>query len=33
VVKVTPNVTQTLGMSKAEFQKMGIGSRTNPECK
>lgn len=33
VVKVTPNVTQTLGMSKEEFQKMGIGSRTNPECK
>jgi branched-chain amino acid transport system substrate-binding protein len=33
VVKVTPNVGQTLGMSKAEFEKMGIGSRTNPECK
>lgn len=33
VVKVTPNVTQTLGLSKEEFQKMGIGTRTNPECK
>jgi branched-chain amino acid transport system substrate-binding protein len=33
VVKVMPNVGQTLGMSKAAFQKMGVGSRTNPECK
>lgn len=33
VVKVVPNVNQTLGLSKAEFDKMGIGSRTNPECK
>ena len=33
VVKTTPNVAQTLGMSAAEFQKMGVGSRTNPECK
>ncbi len=32
VVKVTPNVDQLLGMSKAEFEKMGVGSRTNPEC-
>ena len=33
VVKVVPNVNQMLGLSKAEFDKMGIGSRTNPECK
>jgi branched-chain amino acid transport system substrate-binding protein len=33
VVKVTPNVGQTLGMSRDDFQKMGIGSRSNPECK
>jgi len=33
VIKVVPNVNQTLGLSKAEFDKMGIGSRTNPECK
>lgn len=33
LVKVIPNVSQTLGMSQAEFDKMGLGSRTNPECK
>ncbi|WP_442592914.1 ABC transporter substrate-binding protein [Parapusillimonas sp. JC17] len=33
VVKITPNVTQTLGLSKDEFAKMGFGTRTNPECK
>lgn len=33
VVKVVPNVNQTLGLSKAEFDKIGVGSRTNPECK
>lgn len=33
VVKVVPNVNQMLGLSKSEFDKMGIGSRTNPECK
>jgi branched-chain amino acid transport system substrate-binding protein len=33
VVKVVPNVNQMLGLSKAEFDKAGIGSRTNPECK
>jgi len=32
VVKVTPQVGQTLGLSKDEFAKMGLGSRTNPEC-
>ncbi|WP_219215740.1 ABC transporter substrate-binding protein [Variovorax boronicumulans] len=33
VVKVTPNVNQQLGLSKEDFAKMGLGSRTNPECK
>jgi len=33
VVKVVPNVNQMLGLSKAEFDKVGLGSRTNPECK
>jgi branched-chain amino acid transport system substrate-binding protein len=33
VVKVVPNVNQMLGLSKAEFDKAGVGSRTNPECK
>ena len=33
VVKVVPNVNQTLGLTRAEFEKAGIGSRTNPECK
>ncbi len=32
VVKSVPNVTQTLGLSKAEFQKMGLGSRDVPNC-
>jgi branched-chain amino acid transport system substrate-binding protein len=33
VVKVVPNVSQQLGMSNEQFTKMGLGSRTNPECK
>lgn len=33
VVKITPDVTQTLGLSEEEFAKMGFGTRTNPECK
>lgn len=33
VVKITPDVTQTLGLSEEEFMKMGFGTRTNPECK
>ncbi len=33
VVKVVPGVNQMLGLSKAEFDKVGIGSRSNPECK
>jgi branched-chain amino acid transport system substrate-binding protein len=32
VVKVVENVDQNLGMSKAEFDKMGIGSRDVPSC-
>jgi len=33
VIKVVPNVNQMLGLSKAEFDKVGVGSRSNPECK
>ena len=33
VVKVMPSVSQQLGMSNEAFTKMGLGSRTNPECK
>lgn len=33
VVKVVPGVNQMLGLSKAEFDKVGLGSRNNPECK
>jgi len=32
-VKVVPNVNQYLGMTRDEFMKMGVGTRTNPECK
>jgi branched-chain amino acid transport system substrate-binding protein len=32
VIKSVPNITQTLGLSKAEFQKMGLGSRDVPNC-
>src|SRR5690606_61747 len=32
-VKVVPNVDQYLGMTRDEFMKMGVGTRTNPECK
>jgi len=32
VIKSIPNVTQTLGLSKAEFTKMGLGSRDVPNC-
>lgn len=32
-VKVVPNVNQYLGMTREEFMKMGVGTRTNPECK
>jgi branched-chain amino acid transport system substrate-binding protein len=33
VVKTVPNVTQTLGLSKEEFTKMGLGSRDVPDCR
>jgi ABC-type branched-subunit amino acid transport system substrate-binding protein len=33
VVKVIPNVNQTLGYDPAVFAKIGLPSRTNPECK
>jgi branched-chain amino acid transport system substrate-binding protein len=32
VVGVVHNVTETLGLSKEEFQKMGLGSRDVPNC-
>ncbi len=32
VVKVIPNVDQRLGMSKADFDKVGLGSRDVPDC-
>lgn len=32
VVKVVPKVDQRLGMSKADFDKMGLGSRDVPNC-
>lgn len=32
VVKVKQNVDQRLGMSKADFEKMGLGSRDVPNC-
>ena len=33
MVKVIPNVRQTLGFDEAAFAKLGLPSRTNPECK
>lgn len=33
VVQVMPAVSQTLGLSKADFDRIGVGSRTNPECR
>ena len=33
VVKVIENVDQRMGMSKEEFEAMGLGSRDNPECR
>jgi len=33
VVKVVPNISQTLGLSEAEFKKMGLGSRDVPDCR
>ena len=33
VVKVVPNITQTLGLPKEQFMKMGLGSRDVPDCR
>lgn len=33
LVETTPNVNQYLGMSAAEFKRMGVGTRDNPKCK
>ena len=33
VVKVVPNISQTLGLSEADFKKMGLGSRDVPDCR
>ncbi|MDB5998932.1 MAG: transporter substrate-binding protein [Rhizobacter sp.] len=33
VMKIVPNVSQQLGMNDADFKKMGLGSRDNPQCK
>ena len=33
VVKSVPDITQTLGLAKAEFDKMGLGSRDVPDCR
>jgi hypothetical protein len=33
MVKFVPETTQLLGFSEAEFAKLGLPSRTNPECK
>jgi ABC-type branched-subunit amino acid transport system substrate-binding protein len=32
-IKTVPDVNQTLGLDPATFQKIGLPSRTNPECK
>ena len=32
VVKTVPDISQTLGLPKAEFDKMGLGSRDVPSC-
>ena len=33
VVKTVPNISQTLGLAKADFDKMGLGSRDVPDCR
>jgi len=33
VVKVVPDITQTLGLPKDQFMKMGLGSRDVPDCR
>ena len=32
-VKTVPDVKQTLGFTPEQFAKLGLPSRTNPECK
>jgi branched-chain amino acid transport system substrate-binding protein len=32
VTKIVPDVSETLGLSKAEFDKMGLGNRDVPNC-
>jgi len=33
VIKEVPNITQTLGLPKDQFVKMGLGSRDVPDCR
>lgn len=33
VIKTVPEVSQTLGLAKADFDKMGLGSRDVPDCR
>lgn len=33
VVKTVPDISQTLGLSEADFKKMGLGSRDVPDCR
>lgn len=33
VVKSVPNISQTLGLSDADFKKMGMGTRDVPDCR
>ena len=33
VVRQVPNITQTLGLPKEQFIKMGLGSRDVPDCR
>ena len=33
VVRVVPNITQTLGLPEAEFKKIGLGTRDVPDCR
>ena len=33
VVKSVPNISQTLGLSEADFKKMGMGTRDVPDCR
>jgi branched-chain amino acid transport system substrate-binding protein len=33
VIRTVPNISQTLGLSDAEFKKMGLGSRDVPDCR